>query len=239
VRNVRGKPKIYWIAVQNEKTIKCLQIWEKLENIQKAPELFLMGKRTEFPRFFFLSNDHLIEILLLGKDPVGMRKHLNKLFENIYGLRVADNGHAVDAMISKEGETVPVQEGAIRGPVEGWIKMLDGQMRRALQGIAIDAYGCFETMPFDKWTASFPGQIVMAITQVFFTQLVHAHANGHLDHVLKVYAKRLETLATIVRGDLNAIYRKALVTLITIEVHSRDIVQELIDMEMSDAADFE
>jgi dynein heavy chain len=88
VRNVRDKPRVYWIAVQNEEAIKCLQIWDKkLENIQKALEIFLMGKRTEFPRFFFLSNDDLIEILSLGKDPVGMRKHLNKLFENIYGFR--------------------------------------------------------------------------------------------------------------------------------------------------------
>lgn len=240
VRNVRDKPRVYSIAVQNEDAIKMLGIWDKkLENIQKALELFLMGKRTEFPRFFFLSNDDLIEILSLGKDPVGLRKHLNKLFENIYGLRVADNGHAVDAMISKEGETVPIQQVAIRGPVEGWLKTLEGQMRRTLQAIAIEAFSCFESMPFEEWTASFPGQIVIAITQVFFTQLVHEHANGQLDKVIEIYAKRLELLASIVRGDLDPIYREVLVALITIEVHSRDIVQELIDAGMTDADDFE
>ncbi|OHT16379.1 Dynein heavy chain family protein [Tritrichomonas foetus] len=240
VRIIRDQPRVYQIAAQNEEGIKALTSWDKrLEAIQKALEIFLMGKRTQFPRFFFLSNDDLIEILSLGKDPVGLQKHLNKLFENIYGLRLADNGHAVDAMVSKEGEVVAIQPVAIRGPIEGWLKTLESQMKRSLQAIAADAFACFESMPYDEWTASFPGQLVIAISQVFFTQLVHDHVVGHLDHVIEVYAKRLETLATIVRGDLNPVYREVLVALITVEVHSRDIVQELIDNGCQDGDDYE
>ena len=240
VRIIRDQPRVYQIAAQNEEAIKSLTSWDKrLEAIQKALEIFLMGKRTQFPRFFFLSNDDLIEILSLGKDPVGLQKHLNKLFENIYGLRLADNGHAVDAMISKEGETVPVQPVAIRGPVEGWLKTLETNMKRALQAIAGDAFAAYESMPYEEWTETFPGQLVIAISQVFFTQLVHEYVVGHLDHVIEVYAKKLEKLATIVRGDLNPIYREVLVALITIEVHSRDIVQELIDNGCEDGDDYE
>lgn len=239
VRIIRDNPRVYQIAAQNEEGIKALASWDKrLEAIQKALEIFLMGKRTQFPRFFFLSNDDLIEILSLGKDPVGLQKHLNKLFENIYGLRLADNGHAVDAMISKEGETVPIQAVAIRGPIEGWLKTLETQMKRALQAIAGDAFACFESMPYDEWTASFPGQIVIAISQVFFTQLVHDNIQN-LQNVIDIYAKKLETLASIVRGDLSSIYREVLVALITIEVHSRDIAQELIDNGCEDGDDYE
>jgi dynein heavy chain len=112
-------------------------------------------------------------------------------------------------------------------------------MRRALLAITGEAYSCFDSVPFPEWTETFPAQMIIAIAKVFFTQLVHEYANGQLDQVLEMYAKRLEQLATIVRGDLSPIYREALVALITIEVHARDIVQELVDSEMMDTGDFE
>ena len=240
IRIIRDTPRVYQIAAQNEDALKSLASWDKrLENIQKALEIFLMGKRTQFPRFFFLSNDDLIEILSLGKDPVGLQKHLNKLFENIYGLRLADNGHAIDAMISKEGETVPIQPVAIRGPIEGWLKTLEQQMKRALQAIAADAFEAYSNMSYAEWTETFPGQIVISISQVFFTQLVHDNVVGHMDNVINAYAKKLETLATIVRGDLSSVYREVLVALITVEVHSRDIAQELIDNGCENGEDYE
>ena len=65
----------------------------KLEEIQKSLDMYLETKRQIFPRFYFLSNDDLLEILGQSKNPEAVQPHLKKCFDNIVKLKISKVCH--------------------------------------------------------------------------------------------------------------------------------------------------
>lgn len=213
-----------------------------LDQVQKGLSAYLETKRGVFPRFYFLSDDELLEILSQTKDPMAVQPHMRKCFDNIVKLKFEPDMR-MSEFISAENESVPFREQLYpKGNVEDWLLEVERVMRVSLREIFDEAVTAYSTMPRTQWVLSYPGQIVIAGCQTYWTtevtEAIEA-GEGGLPGYYDTMVKQLSDLVGLVRGDLTPIERDILSALIVIEVHARDVVGKLTEAKVSQATDFE
>jgi hypothetical protein len=119
---------------------------EKLERIQKALDQYLENKRQQFPRFYFVSNDDLLEILGQAKNPTVILSHLKKLFAGISKVNFSPANDQIVAMCSLAGEEVLLYKPVlVTEQVEAWLQQLTVAMKATLQGMIQRAISSGET----------------------------------------------------------------------------------------------
>ncbi|GLG95085.1 Uncharacterized protein GBIM_02131, partial [Gryllus bimaculatus] len=217
-------------AVAEPKVLEVIKIDKMLERLKKSNTLleliqhglndYLEKKRLYFPRFFFLSNDELLEILSETKDPMRVQPHLKKCFEGIERLNFTED-LVVTTMISSEGEEVPlvddISTAAARGQVEKWLKELEIDMKKSVHKMINGAFDDYPVRDRDYWVLQWPGQTVLCVSQTYWTTEVTEAMKSGLKG-LKDYCD---------------------VSLVVLDVHARDVLVGLVDKKVIQPSDFQ
>eukprot|EP00899_Mesostigma_viride_P014884 jgi/Mesvir1/23397/Mv21091-RA.2 len=224
----------------------------KLEKIQRSLENYLEKKRQQFPRFYFLSSDDLLEILGQAKDPLNVQPHLKKCFEGIKKLEIHLPGtdgrrnHESTGIFSPDGEYLPLQAPVLtEGRPEDWLNKVEAAMFLTTKKHLFKALEESKTGKKEKWLKECIGQCVISAGQIVWTNeceraLAEADkSKSALRQLKKKWISYLNKLTGVTRSQLTKVDRLKTVSLITIEVHARDVIEKLGKVGCSSVADFE
>ena len=228
---------------------------EALESIQKSLEEYLETKRMAFPRFYFLSNDELLEILSQTRDPHAVQPFMSKCFDAIKRIKFGEKKNASDilAFTDPQGEVVTLTEiSKAEGPVETWLLAFEKGMRTTLYNLCKDAmeqYATDEAGAIDRaeWLWAYPAQVVIAIDQVQWTKAAQNALTametgtdmGAMKHFLEFSLTQINAMVDLVRTDLSKQQRTLMGALLTIDVHARDVTRAIVRKEIESTHDFE
>jgi dynein heavy chain 2, cytosolic len=205
---------------------------DQLERCQKALSDFLEEKRTKFPRFYFLGDDDLLEILGQAQNPAVIQTHLKKLFQGINSVVFDDKNTSIIAIHSLEGEAAPLTSSvSVTGPVELWLSNLSSVMVDTLSSQLRD---CVKSDDLNKNVS----QILGVAENIHFTIKVRkAIQAGSLSQVSDSLNARIDELTSCDAGDdlVLSLKMKALVLDL---IHLIDVVEQLKAEKVSAESDW-
>jgi dynein heavy chain 1 len=204
------------------------RVLDSLTKIQKGLSEYLESKRSDFPRFYFVGDEDLLELLGNSNDIIRLQQYLRKMFSGIAFLKLTAES-AVTAALSPEGEVMHF-ESDLAAPsgrsVSVWLHELKATMSLTLRSKEFSSsHSSILSMYRDdlqlssaaervaQWMDSSVCQALIASLQVAWTSTtassIDPSSNATLQIVLNQISRFLSIISQIsMQPLLDAISRK-------------------------------
>uniref|UniRef100_K3WLS4 AAA+ ATPase domain-containing protein n=1 Tax=Globisporangium ultimum (strain ATCC 200006 / CBS 805.95 / DAOM BR144) TaxID=431595 RepID=K3WLS4_GLOUD len=237
-----------------------------LEKCQQALKEYLDSKRRLFPRFYFISEADLLDLLSNGSNPSSILVHLEKVFLATRTLALekgSENTMMATHFISNDTarENIPFEHKVeLQGKVELYLQVLLEAMLVTLREHVVRSLLRFpeqnrvdwlmQKLPASNKSDSMllpmdAAQIALLVAGIEYAKGVENSfvllSNGHATAMNEYYEKiviQLNDLIKLTQTNLTKQDRQRVMCLITIDAHSRDVVQKLQFEKITSSSSF-
>ncbi|KPI88248.1 putative dynein heavy chain [Leptomonas seymouri] len=227
MKSVEKDSRLMSLAKHGEFQSTLGDVSEQLERCQKALNEYLESKRDSFPRFYFISDDDLLEILAQSKNPSVIQSHLKKLFMGIHSVQFDAQKENILQVLSLEGEVVTLLKPVrVTEEVESWLSQLDVEVKSTLKAHVAQCVAKSDI-------GAFASQVLCTAEMVTFTRKVETaireSSGGNALKKLKASLQvRLRELTAYAGGNSDALVGIKLKALIMDLIHNIAVVDLLI-----------
>ena len=245
---------------ENEQLRTLLPVmYEELERCQKALDGYLEQKRGKFPRFYFVSNPVLLQILSQGSDPMAIQPYYQTVFDAIEQvLHDETDKRKIHTMVSRfkgVAEEIPFQTvvNAV-GNIEDWLATMKQEQcftmkdicRRCAEeieaGVGVDSLRSFvDNMP--PQYALLGIQLLWTMDTTTALDECRVKKSGVGDCSKKQTAILAELSSWCLEELPDKVTRTKYECLVTIQVHQRDVNADINTLfkqkKIHNAQDFE
>lgn len=118
MKKVAKNPKLIEVVNMHQIQRSLERNLELLIKIQKALGEYLETQRSSFPRFYFVGDEDLLDILGNSKNLLRVQKHLKKMFAGVTAMSFGNEDQSsISGITSKEGEEVRTEMAVILGRI--------------------------------------------------------------------------------------------------------------------------
>lgn len=224
------EPKLFYFADDQmfpNISDKLKTMLDQLERCQKALADFLEAKRSSMPRFYFIGDDDLLEILGQSNNPNVIQSHLKKLFQGINRVKFNQDSSKIVAMISSANEVVelesPVQ---ITDKVENWLEQLSREMKDTLSSLLVKSLQS-ASKSLD-W--NYPSQVICLSQAILFTENAEGAIEGGKSALQSLRQIQQDNLRQLTSQDFShdILAQLKMKSLVLDVVHNIDVLDQLL-----------
>lgn len=203
--------------------------------------LLKQTKRNAFPRFYFLSNDDLLEFLGQSTKDHIIQKHIKKLFPGVHELGCSTNSSGTSHVISvssAEGEQIKLSKAIeITGPIENWLNALLLEIKATMKALVVKC-ATHEKLN-EELIVEYPAQVLFLSRAIQFTKMTEkAIGASSLPKHLQALRDEMDYFTTKFAGADNLTQIKVRGLLLDL-VHYVSMVQQLINENIAHVQDWE